>query len=74
MEVIRAWGPPFADGWQDWRPDPSWPYRPLPEDWDRTARARVRHRETLDAPPGGKRRIVLRKGAADGNSRSARRA
>ncbi|MEV5887604.1 DUF402 domain-containing protein [Streptomyces sp. NPDC052020] len=36
VEVIRAWGPPFRDGWQDWRPDPSWPVPSLPEDWDRT--------------------------------------
>ncbi|MFE9093982.1 DUF402 domain-containing protein [Streptomyces sp. NPDC007264] len=35
-EVIRTWGPPFSDGWQHWRPDPSWPVPPLPEDWDRT--------------------------------------
>ncbi|CAL9437063.1 hypothetical protein SUDANB6_02163 [Streptomyces sp. enrichment culture] len=36
VEVIDAWGPPFCDGWQDWRPDPSWPVPSLPEDWDRT--------------------------------------
>jgi hypothetical protein len=36
VEVIRAWGPPFRDGWQDWRPDPSWPVPSLPKDWDRT--------------------------------------
>ncbi|MFJ3666130.1 DUF402 domain-containing protein [Streptomyces sp. NPDC090106] len=33
---IRAWGAPFADGWQHWRPDPSWAVPLLPEDWDRT--------------------------------------
>jgi hypothetical protein len=33
--VIRAWGPPFRDRWQDWRPDPRWPVPALPADWDR---------------------------------------
>ncbi|MDF3298111.1 cytidylyl-2-hydroxypropylphosphonate hydrolase [Streptomyces tropicalis] len=36
VEVITAWGPPFSEGWQDWRPDPAWPVPSLPEDWDRT--------------------------------------
>ncbi|MFI0999049.1 DUF402 domain-containing protein [Streptomyces galbus] len=36
VEVIRAWGPPFSDGWPDWRPDPSWSVPVLPDDWDRT--------------------------------------
>ncbi|MEU5093305.1 DUF402 domain-containing protein [Streptomyces sp. NPDC020996] len=36
VEVIRAWGPPFSEGWQNWRPDPSWGVPSLPEDWDRT--------------------------------------
>ncbi|MCX5368248.1 DUF402 domain-containing protein [Streptomyces sp. NBC_00015] len=36
VEVIRAWGPPFSEGWQHWRPDPSWAVPLLPEDWDRT--------------------------------------
>ncbi|MFE9609119.1 DUF402 domain-containing protein [Streptomyces sp. NPDC006012] len=36
LEVIRAWGPPFSEGWQHWRPDPSWGVPSLPEDWDRT--------------------------------------
>ncbi|GAA4942431.1 hypothetical protein GCM10023238_05370 [Streptomyces heliomycini] len=22
MTVIESWGPPFADGWENWRPDP----------------------------------------------------
>ncbi|SHK69372.1 cytidylyl-2-hydroxypropylphosphonate hydrolase [Actinacidiphila paucisporea] len=35
--VIRAWGPPFSDHWQDWRPDPRWPVPALPADWDRPA-------------------------------------
>ncbi|MEV6107569.1 DUF402 domain-containing protein [Streptomyces sp. NPDC051940] len=33
---IRAWNAPFADGWEDWRPDPAWPVPALPADWDRT--------------------------------------
>ncbi|RZU17370.1 DUF402 domain-containing protein [Streptomyces sp. BK239] len=33
---ISAWASPFADGWQHWRPDPSWAVPLLPEDWDRT--------------------------------------
>ena len=36
LEVIGAWGPPFSDDWQHWRPDPSWAVPALPEDWDRT--------------------------------------
>ncbi|HET9381584.1 MAG TPA: DUF402 domain-containing protein [Streptomyces sp.] len=36
VEVIRAWGPPFSDCWQDWRPNPSWGVPSLPDDWDRT--------------------------------------
>ncbi|MER6913635.1 DUF402 domain-containing protein [Streptomyces sp. NPDC000594] len=33
VEVIRAWGPPFADGWEHWRPDPRWRVPELPADW-----------------------------------------
>ncbi|UUN28949.1 DUF402 domain-containing protein [Streptomyces sp. FIT100] len=36
VRVIRAWGAPFSDGWEDWRPDPRWPVPELPADWDRT--------------------------------------
>ncbi|MFJ2767678.1 DUF402 domain-containing protein [Streptomyces sp. NPDC087300] len=36
LDVIGAWGAPFSDGWQHWRPDPSWVVPPLPDDWDRT--------------------------------------
>lgn len=35
VRVIEAGGPPFGDGWQDWRPDPAWPVPALPDDWDR---------------------------------------
>jgi hypothetical protein len=38
VAVLRRWGPPFRDGWQDWRPDPSWTVPALPADWDRPAR------------------------------------
>ncbi|WP_309030155.1 cytidylyl-2-hydroxypropylphosphonate hydrolase [Streptomyces alfalfae] len=36
LGVIEAWGAPFSDGWQHWRPDPSWDVPSLPDDWDRT--------------------------------------
>ncbi|UGY93425.1 DUF402 domain-containing protein [Streptomyces gobiensis] len=44
---IRAWGSPYADGWEHWRPDPSWRVPRLPRDWDRTEISCV----SLDAPP-----------------------
>ncbi|MFF3844898.1 DUF402 domain-containing protein [Streptomyces sp. NPDC002328] len=34
--AISAWASPYRDGWQHWRPDPSWAVPLLPEDWDRT--------------------------------------
>ncbi|SEN55223.1 hypothetical protein SAMN05216267_1006227 [Actinacidiphila rubida] len=37
IRVIRAWGAPFRDGWEDWRPDPRWPVPALPADWARPA-------------------------------------
>ncbi|MFF5340828.1 DUF402 domain-containing protein [Streptomyces althioticus] len=36
VAVIDAWGPPFSDGWENWRPNPSWTVPSLPQDWDRT--------------------------------------
>ncbi|MEV4443454.1 DUF402 domain-containing protein [Streptomyces sp. NPDC049577] len=36
VELIEAWGAPFASGWERWRPDPAWTVPELPEDWDRT--------------------------------------
>ncbi|RSS82127.1 DUF402 domain-containing protein [Streptomyces sp. WAC06614] len=36
VELIKAWGSPFSDGWEHWRPDPAWDVPVLPEDWDRT--------------------------------------
>lgn len=34
--LITAWGAPFRDGWENWRPDPRWAVPRLPDDWDRT--------------------------------------
>jgi hypothetical protein len=31
-DVVRRWLPPFCDGWEDWRPDPSWAVPQLPAD------------------------------------------
>jgi uncharacterized protein len=31
--VLEEW--PFPTGWEDWRPDPSWPVPQLPEGWER---------------------------------------
>jgi len=31
---IERWEPPFADGWEEWRPDPGWPLPVLPPGWD----------------------------------------
>jgi uncharacterized protein len=31
--VLEEW--PFPTGWEDWRPDPSWPAPQLPHGWDR---------------------------------------
>ncbi|MDX6397187.1 MAG: hypothetical protein QOJ43_595, partial [Gaiellaceae bacterium] len=31
--VLAKW--PFPTGWEDWRPDPTWPIPQLPEGWDR---------------------------------------
>jgi len=28
--VIEVWGSPFCDGWEDFKPDPSWPLPALP--------------------------------------------
>jgi hypothetical protein len=30
--VLAEW--PFPTGWEEWRPDPSWPVPELPEGWD----------------------------------------
>ena len=33
VRTIESVGSPFCDGWEDWRPDPSWPVPLLPDDW-----------------------------------------
>jgi uncharacterized protein len=35
LERVEAWSAPFNEGWEDWRPDPSWPVPELPEGWER---------------------------------------
>jgi hypothetical protein len=34
VDRILARVPPFDRGWEDWRPDPAWQTRDLPEGWD----------------------------------------
>ena len=34
VAAIERWVSPFADGWERWRPDPSWPAPELAADWD----------------------------------------
>lgn len=34
--LIESWGAPFREGWEDWRPDPTWPVPELPGDWYHT--------------------------------------
>jgi hypothetical protein len=34
--LIERWEPPFADGWERFRPDPAWPAPVLPAGWDST--------------------------------------
>jgi len=29
--LVADWGPPFCDGWENFRPDPAWPIPGLPE-------------------------------------------
>ena len=33
VRKIESVGPPFCDGWEGWRPDPSWPVPQLPDHW-----------------------------------------
>ncbi|MFG3252655.1 DUF402 domain-containing protein [Streptomyces sp. NPDC048172] len=51
VAAIRAWGAPFADGWEKWRPDPSWPVPELPADWDRRGRTGGSFNTCLHRPP-----------------------
>ncbi len=34
IRLIEAWAPPFCEGWEDWRPDPTWPLPELPPGWE----------------------------------------
>ena len=34
VQVIERGGPPFCDGWENWRADPEWPVPEIPSDWD----------------------------------------
>ena len=33
VATIESCGPPFSDGWKEWRADRRWPVPTLPEDW-----------------------------------------
>jgi hypothetical protein len=55
IESITAWGTPYSDGWEDWRPDPAWPVPPLPEDWDRTATRLTPPASVVSPVPGTSR-------------------
>lgn len=33
VRMIEAWGPPFCDGWERWRPDSDWSVPALPPGW-----------------------------------------
>ncbi len=35
LERVEAWTEPFNEGWEEWRPDSSWPMPSVPEGWDR---------------------------------------
>jgi hypothetical protein len=35
VRLIESWDAPFREGWEEWRPDPSWTVPVLPVDWDR---------------------------------------
>jgi len=35
IEQIEAWSGPFDEGWEIWRPDPTWPLPSVPDGWDR---------------------------------------
>jgi uncharacterized protein len=35
IERVEAWISPFDEGWEDWRPNPTWPLPSIPDGWDR---------------------------------------
>ncbi len=41
VRLIDSWDAPFREGWEEWRPDPSWTVPVLPADWDRIDRGRT---------------------------------
>ena len=40
--------PPFCDGWENWRPDPSWAVPQLPDDWSDLGSLESDHSEPPD--------------------------
>ncbi len=42
VKVIESCSPPFRDGWEDWRPDQSWPVPRLPDNWAEISQATAR--------------------------------
>jgi hypothetical protein len=38
VRAIERWEAPFRDGWERWRPEPSWAVPELPPDWQVTRR------------------------------------
>ena len=34
VEVIKDWGSPFCDGWENWRANEGWPVPGVPGDWE----------------------------------------
>jgi hypothetical protein len=36
-EVVRQWGSPYCDRWEDWRPDPGWSTPQLPAELEAAA-------------------------------------
>lgn len=36
IALARKQRPPFGEGWQNWRPDPTWTIPSLPRGWDDT--------------------------------------
>ncbi|MSQ24240.1 MAG: DUF402 domain-containing protein [Chloroflexi bacterium] len=36
IDDVRHRRSPFGDGWDQWRPDPTWPKPTIPDNWDQT--------------------------------------
>lgn len=41
IETVERWAAPFNEGWETFRPDPTWPLPTLPQDWNREPRDRI---------------------------------